>query len=141
LGFTFNRKGNYKDHIRELCRKGRIAASRVWGLGERICKDDFSRRWVLYSYLVQSVMSYGVEIWGWEEKKELKNVMLDYVRWIFRLDFCTPRYIMMKELGLEKLKIRWGIRALNFEWKVREKEEKNLIKKSEFEKEEKEKSM
>jgi len=30
---------------------------------------------------------------------------------------------------LEKLKIRWGIRALSFEWKVREKEEKNLMKK------------
>lgn len=51
-------------------------------------------------------MSYGVEIWGWEEKKELEKVMLDNVRWIFRLDFCIPRYIMMKELGLEKLKIR-----------------------------------
>lgn len=32
-------------------------------------------------------MSYGVEIWGWEEKKELEKVMLDNVRWIFRLDF------------------------------------------------------
>lgn len=29
LNFTFNRKGNCKDHIRELYRKGRIAANRV----------------------------------------------------------------------------------------------------------------
>lgn len=23
--------------------KGRIAANKIWGLGERICKDDFKR--------------------------------------------------------------------------------------------------
>ena len=98
LGFTFNRKGNYKDHLKELKIKGRIAAKKVWGLGERICRDDFCRRWMLYKYLVQSIMLYGVEIWGWEEKGDLEKVMLDYVRWVFRLDFCTPRYIILREL-------------------------------------------
>lgn len=29
LGFTFNNKGNYTDHIKELSRKGKIAANRV----------------------------------------------------------------------------------------------------------------
>lgn len=43
LGFTFNRKGNYGDHIKDLNRKGRIAAGRVWRLGERLCRDDFIR--------------------------------------------------------------------------------------------------
>jgi len=40
-------------------------------------------------------MAYGMELWGWEEKSELKKIMLDYVRWIFKLDFCIPRYIIM----------------------------------------------
>jgi len=62
LGFVFNNKGNYKDHIKELSCKGRMAVNRVWGLGERICKNDFCRRWMLFKYLVQSVLSYGVEI-------------------------------------------------------------------------------
>lgn len=64
LGFTFNTSGNYRDHINELRKKGKKAAGKVWGLGERICKDDFKRRRILYRYLVQSVMEYGVEIWG-----------------------------------------------------------------------------
>jgi len=35
-------------------------------------------------------MSYGVEmIWGWVEREELEKIMLDYVRWMFRLNFCT----------------------------------------------------
>jgi len=46
-----------------------------------------------------------VELWRWEERTELEKIMMDYIRWIFRLDFCTPRYIMNREIGLEKLKI------------------------------------
>lgn len=34
LGFTLSRRGDYEEHIRELGRKGRIAARKVWGLGE-----------------------------------------------------------------------------------------------------------
>jgi len=46
----------------------------------------------LFRYLVKNVMSYGVEIWGWEEKKELEKIWMDYVKWIFKLDFCIPRF-------------------------------------------------
>jgi len=43
LGFTFSRKGNYEEHIKELEKRGRMAANKVWGL-ERICRDDFRKR-------------------------------------------------------------------------------------------------
>ncbi|XP_020297358.1 uncharacterized protein LOC109861916 [Pseudomyrmex gracilis] len=134
LGFIFNRKGSYADHIKEIGRKGRIAANKVWGLGERICKNDFRRRWMLFRYLVISVMSYGVELWGWEEKKELEKIMLDYVRWVFRLDFCTPRYLLRRELDLGKLKIKWGTRAVRYDMRVRDFEENSLVKKCWWEK-------
>jgi len=67
LGFVLSNKENYIEHIKELVRKGRMAPRKVWDLGERICRNDF-KRWTLFRYLVQSVMEYGVEIWGWEEK-------------------------------------------------------------------------
>lgn len=44
LGFVFNRKGNYNDHIKGMSRKGKLAINKVWGLGERVCRDDFLRR-------------------------------------------------------------------------------------------------
>lgn len=56
LGFIFNRKGDYKKHIKELSHKGRLAANKVWDLGERICRDDVIRRWTLFTYLVRSIM-------------------------------------------------------------------------------------
>jgi len=31
--------------------------------------------------------------------------MMDYVRWMFSLDFCTPRYVILRKLAIEKLRI------------------------------------
>lgn len=31
--------------------------------------------------------------------------MIDYIRWVFKIEFCTPRYIIRRELGMDKLKI------------------------------------
>jgi len=56
LGFVISSNGNYKEHVKDLVRKGRLAAKKVWGLGERICKSDFKRRWNLFRYLVQSMV-------------------------------------------------------------------------------------
>jgi len=77
-----------------------MATRKIWGLGERICRNDFSRRWILFKYLVQNVMAYEIEIWGWKEKEELKKVMIDYIRWMFSLD-CTLRYLIMKKLLMD----------------------------------------
>lgn len=128
LGFTFNKNGGYKEHIKELAGKCRLAANKIWRVGERMCKKDFSRRWRLFSYLIESVMAYGIEIWSWEEKKELEKIMLDYVRWLFKLDFCTPRYIVTRKLGIDKLKIRWGLRVRRYEEKIKEIEEYRWVR-------------
>jgi len=64
-------------------------------------------------------MAYGVEIWGWEEKEELEKTMMDYVRWLFGLEFCTPRYVITRELAMDKLKVGWGIRVKRYEEKVK----------------------
>lgn len=70
-----------------------MAARKIWSLGERICKDDFTRRWMLFRYLVQSVMSYRVEVWRWKEKESLEK-MMNYIRWMFRLAFYTSFYTL-----------------------------------------------
>jgi len=44
LDFILNRWGNCKDHIKELNRKSKMAARKVRGLRERICRNDFRRR-------------------------------------------------------------------------------------------------
>jgi len=37
-----------------------MAAKKVWDLGERICRNDFKRRWNLFRCLMQNVMEFEV---------------------------------------------------------------------------------
>lgn len=90
---------------------------------------------MLFKYLVRSIMGYGVEIWGWEEKEQLEKVMMDYVRWLFRLDFCTPRYLISRELRMDRLSLGWGIRAVRFEGKIRNSMKRGLLQRCWKEKE------
>ncbi|CAB0038897.1 unnamed protein product [Trichogramma brassicae] len=129
LGMMLNAEGNFNSQIRKLMKKGIVAAKATWGLGERRCREDYRRRMLLFKYLVQSVMSYGAELWGWNERKELEKVQMDYVRWVLRLDFCTPGYIIVRETGRRKMHNDWIRRAVIFERKCADAEEGRLIKK------------
>lgn len=51
-------------------------------------------------------------------KKELEKVMTTSDK--FKLDFCTPRYLKIWKLSLDKLKVRWEVRM-----KIEEKNERN----------------
>lgn len=42
-------------------------------------------------------------------EKRIEKVMIDYIRWVFKLKFNTPRYLIMRELGLCKLRVDWGL--------------------------------
>ena len=55
--------------------------------------------------------------------------MLDYVKWIFNLDFCTPMYIIMSELVMDKLKERgWNLRTRRYEKKIKSGNIGNLVR-------------
>jgi len=59
---------------------------------------------------------------GVDRKGRIKKFMMDYVRWMFKLDYCTPRYVITREIGMDKLKIGWGTRAKRFEKRIRNRE-------------------
>lgn len=61
--------------------------------------------------------------------------MMDYIRWLFKLDFCTPRYVITREMVMDKLKVGWSIRAMRYEEKILRCKEESLVKKCWREKE------
>lgn len=73
-------------------------------------------------------MSYGVKLWGWEKKEVLEKMMIDYVRQMFKLDFYTPRYIIIRELKMDKLKIKQKLRAMRFEERIISRGRENILK-------------
>lgn len=62
---------------------------------------------------------------------------MDYVRWVFNLDFCTPRYLIIRELGLDKLRIGWKIKARMYGEKIRKMKKNRWVKRCWKEKERK----
>ena len=74
-----------------------------------------------------------MELWGWEEKGELeKIIMLDYVdyRWIFKLDVCTPRCVIMRELDrLKGCLTQRGLRTRKYKEKIKFGNTGNLVRK------------
>ncbi|XP_015437252.1 PREDICTED: uncharacterized protein LOC107192490 [Dufourea novaeangliae] len=103
------RYGENKEQVNKLAKKAMMAVRQVWGLGERLFRDNFGIRMWLYEKLVESVMIYGVEAWG--------------------LDRWTPNYIVRKETLRNKFKIKTIERAIRFEEKVEESEGKPLLRK------------
>ncbi|CAD6216275.1 GSCOCG00011331001-RA-CDS, partial [Cotesia congregata] len=80
LGYLIRTNGEQGDHVRESVEKGARILGQIWGIGKRKFGNDWARRVWLFDRLVWSVMSYGVEIWGWRGREEMKRVQERYLR-------------------------------------------------------------
>ncbi|XP_043501576.1 uncharacterized protein LOC122523752 [Polistes fuscatus] len=92
----------------------------AWSIGERIFKKSYKRRKKLFTALVESVVLFGAEIWGWEEDERLESVQRRYMKWTLGLDSNTQNYIVEEECKYEKMRIKALRRALKFEEKIRD---------------------
>ncbi|KAL6430596.1 hypothetical protein ACFW04_006887 [Cataglyphis niger] len=109
LGYMMQRNGGQEAQIRNRLRKGAAVMGQVWGIGKRKLKNDWGRRLWLFDKLVWTVMGYGVEIWGWGERKVLERLQERYLRWVLGVEWGTPGYMVREELQREKLRGRAGV--------------------------------
>ena len=87
----------------------------VWSMGERKFRSNWKKKRRLFDALMQSVMMYGAEIWGWCERPEIERVQETYLRWNLGVDRSTPKYAVRNETGRYKLAVLASRRALKFE--------------------------
>lgn len=78
------------------------------------------RRMWCFDAMVWTMLGYGVEVWGWEERRAIEGMQEKYMRWVMGLDWVTPAYMVRNEGKREKLRIRATKRAWRFEEKLRE---------------------
>lgn len=67
--------------------------SQVWGIGKRRFRGNWKRRMELFDWLVDSVLGFGAEVWGWKEWEEVGRLQERYMRWVLRVDKRTPEYL------------------------------------------------
>ena len=92
----------------------------VWGIGKRRVGKDWGKRVWLFDRLVWSVISYGVEIWGWKSRDRVEGLQDRFLRWGLGVQWRTPGYLVRQELQREMLKGRTGMRAWEYERKLEE---------------------
>lgn len=92
----------------------------VWGIEKRKFGKDWCRRLWLFDRLIWTVLSYGMEIWGWREREEIERLEERYMKWVLGLERRTPRYMVREEIKREKLSERARKRTWGFEERLRE---------------------
>jgi len=120
LGYVLQTNGGQEAQVKDRIRKAAAGMGKIWGLGKRKFGGDWGRRLWLFDRLVWTVLSYGVEIWGWKEREGMERIEERYLRWVLGVDARTPGYMVREELQREKLRGRMGRRAAGFERRLEE---------------------
>jgi hypothetical protein len=89
LGYIFNERATDKAQVREVVRKANKVIGCMWGIGERKWGGEFGRI-MMFESMVESVLMYGAEIWGWKEQEEVERVQEKYLKWVLGVDRETP---------------------------------------------------
>ncbi|KAK9304301.1 hypothetical protein QLX08_004291 [Tetragonisca angustula] len=80
----------------------------------RRARIGLKRRLYIYDVLCKSILSYGIEIWGWKERPEIERMSGRMCKMAMGLNRNTPDYIWRMEAGREKVETEARRRAGNY---------------------------
>ncbi|KAJ3631291.1 hypothetical protein MTP99_012429 [Tenebrio molitor] len=56
-------------------------------------REKVGRRMVMFESMIESILTYGADIWGWKEQEEVEKVQEKYLRGVLGVDRETPSYM------------------------------------------------
>lgn len=65
LGYTFTKMADQREHIKDITKRAYIAMLNACRIVENKFKNNFYLQMFLFDKLVNSIMMYGAEVWGW----------------------------------------------------------------------------
>lgn len=115
LGYIVQRNGGQEPQIRDRVKRGAAVMEQVWGVGKRRFGRNWGRRLWIFDRLAWTVVGYGAEIWGWEERERVERLAERYLKWVLGVERKTPGYMVREELLREKICERAGKKTWEFE--------------------------
>lgn len=80
LGYIIKKNGDQKEDVIDRAKKAAAIMEQVWGIGKRRFRRDWGRKVWLFDKLVWTILGYGVEVLGWEEREEMEKLEEMYLR-------------------------------------------------------------
>lgn len=77
-----------------------------------------TRKWNIFKAVAESILNYGVEIWGGRAGEDAEKLQNNFVRRTYGLPRGTPNYILTTELGVQPARINQLKRHLLYLQKV-----------------------
>lgn len=96
--------GEQGEHVKERIKKGARILGQVWGIGKRKFGKNWGTRLWLSNKVIWSVISYGVEIWGWKGREEVEKLEKRYLRSVLEVSRRVAGYLVKEELQRDLLK-------------------------------------
>ncbi len=114
LGYMMQSNNGNSERIKYICKKARMGMGAVWGIGERLFKNEVGKRLKLFNAITEAILMYGVEVWGWREEAELQKLLTKYWRWMLGVRWNTPTYLIQEEVKEDIMWSRTWWRAYSY---------------------------
>jgi hypothetical protein len=69
---------------------------------------------MMFESMLENILMYGAEIWGWKEQEEVEK----YLMGVLGVDRETPGYIVREECKRSSMRVKGGKRAAKFQDKM-----------------------
>jgi hypothetical protein len=79
---------------------------------------------IIFESMIESILMYEEEIWGWKEQEVVEKVQEKYLGGVLGE---TPGYIAREECKRSRLRVKAGKRAAKFEEKMDGREECKIL--------------
>ena len=105
LGIVFRYNGNVFDARKKLVEQSQKS---LFAIYKKIRNQNISIdvQLKLFDSLVEPILLYGSEVWGYENLVTLERVHLQFCKRILNLRLSTPNFMVYGELGRHPLNIR-----------------------------------
>ena len=113
LGVIFNRSGSFKTAKQKLVDKATKALYEVLKTG-RLHNLTIQCQLDLFDKIVQPILLYGCEIWGFTNTAMIERVHLKFCKLLLHLKQSTPDFMIYGELGRYRMEVQIKTRMISY---------------------------